>query len=83
MMYMTAGFTGENGDKSRHCVGTATSSTPEGPYTPSDSPFACEFLYVTFVYAQFFFQSSSICLLKANIFLLAQKRRGYRPRRVS
>lgn len=28
-------------DSSKHCVGAATSSSPEGPYTPVDNPVAC------------------------------------------
>lgn len=28
-------------DPNKHCVGVATSSKPAGPYTPSDTPFAC------------------------------------------
>ena len=28
-------------DPSKHCVGVATSANPQGPYAPSDTPFAC------------------------------------------
>ena len=38
VMHFTALYTNSNG---MHCLGTATSSTPEGPYTASDTPFAC------------------------------------------
>ena len=38
VMYFAALYTNSN---MMHCVGTATASAPEGPYTPSDTPFAC------------------------------------------
>ncbi|MDI1491487.1 MAG: hypothetical protein OHK93_002696 [Ramalina farinacea] len=38
VMYFAAVSTS---DTSKHCVGTATSNTVTGPYTPSDTPFAC------------------------------------------
>ena len=38
VMYFSALYTNSN---NMHCVGTATSSTIEGPYTASDTPFAC------------------------------------------
>ena len=39
-MYFSA-TTNTAGDGKLHCIGTATSSTPTGPFTASDQPWAC------------------------------------------
>lgn len=40
VLYFSA-TTNTAGDGAYHCVGTATSSSITGPYTPSDEPFVC------------------------------------------